>query len=278
MAPRPAVPAALVIALAILLPACAGTGPAKGGTGAAAPAAPAAAADPAAPPGPAAGKPADAPSPPPSPPSPPPPKEEPPFAAPSSLPAGDRWYAAVRPAEGGKAVVTAERHRRRLVDGVLREEVTWGGSFSEVAGARHGTAQVFALFLDGGGLAVSLLDADGKPAGERRLEVAAPFRPGTTWTVEGPGGLVAGRIEAVEEIDTPAGKVRAMRVLHAGGGGSGAAMTTWYDGTLRPVRSEVRRGGPKGMLVEARAALASESPSPEESRAALEWAEKNLGK
>jgi len=72
--------------------------------------------------------------------------------------------------------------------------------------------------------------------------------------------------------------VRALRVLHQGVGGDGAAMTTWYDGGLRPVRSEIRRGGPRGPLVEARAALAAENPSPEEARAALDWAGRNLGK
>jgi hypothetical protein len=190
---------------------------------------------------------------------------------------------AVRPSEGGKAVVSAERHRRLREGGILREEVTWGRSFAEVAGARHGTVQVFALHLDGVGLAVSLLDGEGKPGSDRRLELASPFRPGTAWTVEGPGGPVAARVEALEEVETPAGKVRALRVLHQGLGhqglgGSAAAMTTWYDAGLRPVRSEVRRGGPRGMLVEARAALAAADPSPGEARAALEWAERNLGK
>lgn len=264
MAPRRA--PALLAALALALPACAGTlpppGPAPGPSPAAGP-----------PPADGSGAPAAA-----APDAPPPAKEEPGFPAPAALPEGDRWFVAVRPAEEGKALLSAERHRRRLEGGILREEVTWGRSFAEVAGARHGTMQVFALHLDGRGLAVSLLDGEGKPSGDRRLELASPFRPGTAWTVEGPGGPVAGRIEALEEVATPAGKVRALRVLHQGLGGGAAAMTTWYDEGLRPVRSEVRRGGPRGMLVEARAALAAPDPSPGEARAALEWAERNLGK
>ena len=219
---------------------------------------------------------------------PPPPEEAPPaaaapgspvapgFPAPDRLEEGDRWFVAVR-ADGGREPL-AERHRRRRFGDLVREEVVWDRTFAGLAAAEHGTAQVFALTLDGKGLGVSLLDADGRPLGEPALELAAPYRVGTSWTVEGAGGSIACRIEALEETDTPAGKAKALRVSHRGGDAEGMTMLTWYDAGLRPVRSEVRRGGARGALVEARAALASPEPSPEECRAAVEWARKNLGR
>ncbi len=218
------------------------------------------------------GKAADAPAKPGEKPAPPPPPEMPP---PASLAEGDRWFVSLRPPDGPEPL--AERHRRSRAGGILREEVTWGRSFADVAAAAHGTAQVFAVLLDGKGLSVALLDEAGKVAGDPRVEVAAPYRVGNAWTVDaGNGAAFQARIEALEEVETPAGKVKALRVRVAGTRRP-ESMTTWYDAGLRPVRAEVRRTA-TGEVLEARAALASAEPTPEECRTALEWAKKNLGK
>jgi hypothetical protein len=194
------------------------------------------------------------------------------WPAPASLAPGDRWFVAVQ--SGAGAAVLAERHRRRRSGDLLVEEVTWGRSFAEVAGAEHGVAQVFAVFLDAKGLSFAPLGADGAPAGGRALEVARPFAPGTAWSGNLPGTEdIAMRIAGIEAVETPAGKVRALRV-EVTDRASPRSMTTWYDEGLRPVRSEMR--GAEGAVEEARAALASESPTPEECRAAVAWAEKHL--
>jgi len=198
------------------------------------------------------------------------------FPAPASLAEGDRWFVAVKPTQGPRP--SAERRRLRNVDGVLREEVTWGTSFADVAAASHGMAQVFAVSLDGRGVSVALLDEAGKVVGRPAVEVATPFRAGTRWLVEPPSGAPLWcEIEAIEEVETPSGKVQALRVAVRSPSGRPSTMTTWYDAGLRPVRAELRSFGSRE-LIEARAALASATPTPEECRAAFEWAEKNLAK
>jgi hypothetical protein len=190
--------------------------------------------------------------------------------APAALAEGDRWFVAVRAANGPEPI--AERHRRTRVGALLKEEVTWGRSFAEVAAAEHGVAQVFALLLDGRGLSVALLGPGERPEGEPRVELPAPFRVGNAWT----GDAVAGAVRALEEVDTPGGRVKALRSEIRTRRGRPLVMTIWYDAGLRPVRSEIRQPGSKA-TVEARAALASPSPTVEECRAAVEWARKNLG-
>jgi hypothetical protein len=205
-----------------------------------------------------------------------PPAPPPGFDAPASLAEGDRWFVSVRPGAGREPF--AERHRRRRDGDVLREEVTWGRSFAEVASAVHGLAQVFAVLLDAQGLKIAALDETGRIVGEPPIEVAAPFRAGTSWNADlGGGVLVQGRIEALEDVDTPAGKVPAIRVRVTSTNRPGQVSTIWYDAGLRPVRGEVRPSG-AAEAIEARAALASAEPTPEECRAALEWAKANLGK
>ena len=256
-------PTALLAAALLALPACAGAGaadgaPADGPGTTSAPAAEAPAPPPEAKPGEAA-------------PAPAPPPEMP---APAGLGEGDRWFVAVRAALGSEPV--AERYRRRRVEGVLREEVTWGRTFAAVAGAEHGVAQVFSVHLDGKGLGVALLDAEGRLLGEPRLEVAAPYRAGNEWTVDpGSGTAFHARIEGIEEADTPGGKVKALRVRVTSPRPRPIAMTTWYDAGLRPVRSEVRWTDAVE-VIEARAALASAAPTPEECRAAVAWAKQGL--
>jgi hypothetical protein len=200
-------------------------------------------------------------------PAPPPPPAE--LPAPAALAEGDRWFVAVRAATGPAPI--AERHRRTRAGDILREEVTWGRSFAEVAAAEHGVAQVFALLLDGRGLSVALLGPGDRPEGEPRVELPAPFRVGATWSAE----ALDGSIRALEEVDTPGGRVQALRSEIRSRRGRPLVMTLWYDAGLRPVRSEIRYGGTKE-LVEARAALASPSPTAEECRAAVEWARKHL--
>jgi hypothetical protein len=189
---------------------------------------------------------------------------------PASLEEGDRWFVSFVPALAPGPM--AERSRQRRTAGVLVEEVTWGRSFAEVASAVHGTAQVSALVLDDAGLRRGLVDGSGRVVGEPWLEVAAPLRVGNRWRVAGPGGgVLHGEIEALEEVETPAGRVRALRVAIRRPSAEPMTQTTWYDAGLRRVRAEVRRFG-GGELVEARAALASPEPTPEECRAALDWA------
>ncbi len=237
-------------AAALLLAACSSPGPGEAPPAAPPKEEPAKAADPAAKP--------DAPP--------------PGIPAPAALADGDRWFVAVRTGSGPEPV--AERSRRTRGEGFVREEVTWGRSFADLAAAEHGTAQVFALLLGDAGLSVSLLDASGRPAGDVRVEVAAPFRVGTSWTVPIPGGTFEARIAGLEKADTPGGPVEALRVEVRSPGPRPMVWTTWYDAGLRPVRAECRRGPTE--IVEARAALASARPTPEECRAAVEWAKKNL--
>ena len=194
------------------------------------------------------------------------------MAAPAALPDGDRWFVALRTGTGAEPV--AERSRRSRGDGFVREEITWGRSFGELAAAEHGTAQVFALMQGPAGLTVSLLDAAGRPAGEARMEVAAPFRAGTAWIVAVPGGNFEARIAGIEKAETPGGPVEALRVEVRSPGPRPVVMTTWYDAGLRPVRAEYRRGTSE--VLESRAALPSAAPTPEECRAALEWAKRSL--
>ena len=198
--------------------------------------------------------------------------EPPGFAAPAALPDGDRWFVVVRVGTGTEPV--AERSRRVRGEGWVREEVTWGRSFADLAAAEHGTAQVFALLLDGRGLCVSLLDEAGQPAGDTRIEIAAPFRAGTAWTVPMPGRNIDARIAGMEKVETPSGPVEALRVDVRERGSRPHRWSTWYDAGLRPVRSEGRRGDAE--VLETRAALASATPSAEECRAAFEWARTNL--
>lgn len=198
------------------------------------------------------------------------------FPVPASPTEGDRWFVAFK--EKFRSEPYAERRRLRNEKGVSREEVTWGASFAELAGTAHGVAQVFAITLDARGLSVGLLDAEDRVVGQPWVEVAAPFRPGTRWLVEPPNGSpLYCEIEAIEEVETPGGKVRALRVAVRNPTGLPTTMTTWYDAGLRPVRSDIRVFGSRE-LIEARAALASPTPSPDECRAALEWAAKNLEK
>jgi len=209
------------------------------------------------------------------PPPPPPPADAPAGTtgteSPKVLAEGDRWFVALRTGTGGKPV--AERSRRARGDGFVREEVTWARSFAELARMEHGTAQVFALFLGEKGLTVSQLGETDRPVGEAGLEVAAPFQAGTAWTVSLPGGTVEGRIVGMEKVDTPGGTVEALRVETRAPVSPPEVMTIWYDPGLRPVRAEFRRGS---AVIESRAALASATPSPEECRAAMDWARKNL--
>jgi len=201
-----------------------------------------------------------------------PPAPPPEMPVPPSLPDGDRWFVAIRTGTGAEPV--AERSRRSRGDGFVREEITWGRSFGDLARAEHGTAQVFALLIGEKGIVVSLLDEAGRPAGDTRVEVAAPFRAGTAWIVPVPGGNFEARIAGIEKAETPGGPVEALRVEVRSPGPRPILMTTWYDAGLRPVRAEYRRGATE--VIESRAALASPSPSPEECRAAVEWAKKNL--
>ncbi len=205
--------------------------------------------------------------------APPAPAPPPPEALPPRLATGDRWYVAVRASAGGDP--TAERHRRTaLGDGRIREDVSWGRAFADLGRADGPVAQAFVLAVTGDGLVAS---PDGEGA-TGYTEVALPLKAGTTWEVTGPGGRrTRGRIEARERIETPGGAVDdALRVVHEALGGAGLRMTTWYDAGLRPVRAEVRRGD--GSLVEARAALAGEAPTPEAARAAVAWAREHLSK
>ena len=169
------------------------------------------------------------------------------------------------------------RNRRSREGGYVREEVVWGRSFEEISRVRHGTMQVVALILDPTGLRVSPLDDSGRPAGDPPVEVALPLKPGTAWDVSLGGGAptVQGLVEKVEEVETPAGKVRALRVSQRALAGEVRISTIWYDRGLRPVRFEFRQSG---ALVEASAALASAEPTVEECRQALEWASKNLAR
>lgn len=201
-----------------------------------------------------------------------PPAPPPSMPAPKSLLDGDRWFVAVRAGSGAEPV--AERSRRSHGDGFVREEYTWGRSFADLARAEHGTAQVFGLILGEKGLSLSLLDEAGRLAGDVRLEVAAPFQAGTAWTVPIPGGDFEARIAGLEKTDTPGGPVEALRVEVRSPGPRPMVWTTWYDAGLRPVRAECRRGASE--IVESRAALASARPTPEECKAAMEWARKNL--
>ena len=194
--------------------------------------------------------------------------------APAALQEGDRWFVAVKGALGPEPI--AIRSRRRRAPGFVRESTTWDRTFAAVATAEHGTEQVAALFLDAKGLSVSLVDEGDRPAGEGRLEVAAPFRPGTSWTVQDPGGAAFhGLISALEKVETPGGPVEALRVEMRSPHARAQVMTSWYDAGLRPVRMEVRRDGAPA-VIEASAALPSAAPTPEECRAAVEWAKKNL--
>jgi hypothetical protein len=198
--------------------------------------------------------------------------EPPGFAAPAALPDGDRWFVAIRAGTGPEPI--AERSRRRAGLGWVREEITWGRSFADVAAAEHGIAQVSAVLLDARGLCVGLLDESGRPAGETRVGIAAPFRAGTAWIVPVPGGNIEGRITGMEKAATPSGPVEALRVELRAQGSQPLRWTTWYDAGLRPVRVEARRG--ENEVFESRAALASPTPSAEECRAAFEWARTNL--
>jgi hypothetical protein len=196
------------------------------------------------------------------------------FALPAALAEGDRWFVAVKGSLGTEPI--AVRSRRRRGEGFVRESTTWDRTFAAAAAAEHGTEQVAGLFLDGSGLRVSLLDEADRPVGDARLEVAAPFRPGTAWTVEDPsGGRIQGRVVAVEKAETPGGPVEALRVEFLSPHARTQAMTTWYDRGLRPVRMEVRWAGSPD-VIEASAALASSSPTPEECKSAVEWAKRNL--
>ena len=140
----------------------------------------------------------------------------------------------------------AVRNRRVRDDGFVREEIVWGRSFAEIAGAKHGTMQVTGIVFDGKGLSVAPVGMDGVLAGPARLEVALPLRPGHAWEIpvspEAPGA--DGTIERVEEIDTPAGKVRALRVSLRVLAGDLRVATLWYDRGLRPVRMEFRDEAP----------------------------------
>lgn len=197
------------------------------------------------------------------------------FPAPDLLQEGDRWYVAVRPEESRKPF--AVRNRRRSEGDLVREEVVWGRSFDEVARAAHGTMQVVGLILDGRGLSIALLDESGKPVGQPSLEVAVPLRPGNTWEISVGDRFpkAVGLVERVEEVDTPGGKVRALRVSQRALAGEVWTSTIWYDRGLRPVRFEFRKSG---NLLEAQAALPSPEPTPEECRGAVDWAAKNLAK
>jgi hypothetical protein len=198
----------------------------------------------------------------------------PPTAAPAppALELGDRWFVAWRKEAGPQPV--AERSRRTAGDGFVRDEVTWARSFGDLAGMEHGTAQVLALRLGEEGLTLSLLDGTGRPAGPSIVEVAAPFRAGTAWEVANGPRRLSARIVSSETVETPGGPVEALRVEHRALARGAGLMTTWYDRGLRPVRAEIR--GPDAEILEARAALASPTPTPEECRAALEWARRNL--
>jgi hypothetical protein len=162
--------------------------------------------------------------------------------------------------------------RRHREGGFVREEITWGKSFSAVASAKHGIEQVSALILDARGLCAALVDETGGIRGEPGIEVAAPFRPGNRWAGRVPNGYL-GSVEALEDVETPGGRVKSLRVRVWDDRSEGLSMTTWYDEGLRPVRMEIRSAGVPG-VVEARAALASASPTPEECRAAVEWAKR----
>jgi hypothetical protein len=202
------------------------------------------------------------------------------FRAPSGLEVGDRWFVAVRPGDalpGKPPVPFAVRNRRVRDDGFVREEVLWGRSFAEAAAARHGTLQVTGLVLDPKGLAVAPVGPDGRLADAPRLELALPFRPGSTWEVpvSPRSPPVLGAVERVEEVDTPGGKMRALRVSHRILAGDLRTATVWYDRGLRPVRMEFRESG---ALLEAQAALAGTDPTPEQCRAALEWAARHLAR
>ena len=256
----------LLPAATLLLAACAA--PVAGDPPPAAPPkdAPVAAADPAA--RPAADPPAGPAADPAAKPAAPPPE----MPAPAVLAEGDRWFVAIKAGTGAEPV--AERSRRSRGEGFVREEITWGRSFGDLARAEHGTAQVFALLIGEKGIVVSLLDEAGRPAGDTRVEVAAPFRAGTAWIVPVPGGNFEARIAGLERTDTPGGPVEALRVEVRSPGPRPVLMTAWYDAGLRPVRAEYRRGETE--VLESRAALASSSPTPEECRAAVEWARRNL--
>ena len=182
---------------------------------------------------------------------------------------------AVRP--GDRPDPFAVRRRRRRVGDTVREEVVWGRSFAEVDGARHGVRQVYGVVLGAKGLAVALLDPEDRVVGEPVVEVPAPPRPGTAWEVPATphSHAISGLVEKVEEVDTPGGRVRTLRVSHRAVAGEVRVATFWYDRGLRPVRFELRRSG---VLEEAHAALASAEPSAEECRAAVEWAKQHLAK
>jgi len=197
------------------------------------------------------------------------------FEPPRVLQTGDRWFVAVRPEEGRGPF--AVRNRRVRSGDLVREEVTWGRTFEEVVALRHGTMQVTGLILDERGLSIAPLDAAGNPAGDAPLEVALPLRPGHTWEVpvSPRSPRVTGLVERIEEVETPGGRVRALRVSQRAVAGEVRVSTIWYDRGLRPVRFEFRKSG---ALVEAHAALKSAEPTPEECRRAVEWASKNLVK
>jgi hypothetical protein len=196
------------------------------------------------------------------------------FAAPASLAEGDRWFVWVKGNHGPEPL--ALRSRRSKGAGFVRESMTWNRSFAAAAAAERGTEQVAALYLDAKGISVGLLDEGDKPVGEKRLEVAAPYRAGTEWSVDdGSGAWFHARIGAVEKVETPGGTVEALRVEVRSPHARAQVITQWYDRGLRPVRMEVRWLGATDVL-EASAALASAAPTPEECRAAVEWAKKNL--
>ena len=181
----------------------------------------------------------------------------------------------MRPGDGPDPL--AVRRRRRRAGDFVREEVAWGRSFAEVAAAKHGVIQVFGVHLGPLGLGVAPLDADDRPLAEPALEVPAPPKPGTAWEVPATprSRAIAGLVERVEEVDTPAGKQRALRVSHRAADGEVFVATSWYDRGLRPIRLEIRVSG---ALVEAHAALGSAEPSAEECRSAIEWAKKHFAK
>ena len=197
------------------------------------------------------------------------------FPLPERLAEGDRWFVAVRPGDGPAPF--AVRRRRRGAGDLVREEVAWGRSFSEVAGARHGVVQVVGVILGPTGIGVAALDGDDRPLGEPAIEVPAPAKPGTAWEVPATphARAIAGLVERVEEVETPAGTQRALRVSHRATDGEVVVATSWYDRGLRPVRLEIRKSG---VLVEAHAALGSAEPSADDCRAAIEWAKKHFAK
>jgi hypothetical protein len=182
---------------------------------------------------------------------------------------------AVRPLDGADPF--AVRRRRRRAGDVVREEVLWGRSFAEVAAAQHGVVHVVGMTLGEKGLGAVLLDPHDRPVGDPVVEIPAPARPGTAWEVPATAGsrAIAGLVEKVEDVETPGGKQRALRVSHRSTEGEVRISTCWYDRGLRPVRLEIRKSG---VLVEAHAALASAEPTADECRAAIEWAKTHLAK